>query len=101
MSSLHIINTILKVKLLKGLMKDAAIVELTLYAADELRYTELIADQIIPRGGIPIINQKDWFDKSVCGYKVPTEPDVLKILKDAILRWTVCHKYLWSTRNMR
>ena len=71
-------------KVIKGIMKDAAIVELTQHAADELRHAGLIADRIIQLGGTPILDPKDWFDKSVCGYKAPTEPDVLKILEDAI-----------------
>jgi bacterioferritin len=71
-------------KVIKGIMKDAAIAELTQHAADELRHAGLIADRIIQLGGTPILDPKDWFDKSVCGYKAPTEPDVLKILEDAI-----------------
>ena len=71
-------------KVIKGIMKDAAIAELNQHAADELRHAGLIADRIIQLGGTPILHPKEWFEKTNCGYDAPKDFDVLKILEDAI-----------------
>ena len=71
-------------KVIKGIMKDAAIAELDQHAADELRHAGLIADRIIQLGGTPILHPKEWFEKTNCGYDAPKDFDVLNILEDAI-----------------
>ncbi|DAB27669.1 MAG: ferritin [Sulfurimonas sp. RIFOXYD12_FULL_33_39] len=74
----------IEAKVVKGIMKDAAIVELTQHAADELRHATLVADRIIQLGGTPLLNPKDWFTNTSCGYEEPKEFDVVKILQDSI-----------------
>lgn len=71
-------------KVIKGLMKDAAIAELTQHAADELRHATMIADRLVQLGGIPILDPNDWSKHSNCGYESPNDFDVTKILEDAI-----------------
>ncbi len=71
-------------KVVKGLMKDAAITELVQHAADELRHATLVADRIIQLGGTPILHPKDWMTQSNCGYEAPEDPDVLRILEQSI-----------------
>ncbi|BBG66298.1 bacterioferritin [Hydrogenimonas sp.] len=71
-------------KVVKGIMKDAAIAELDQHAADELRHAGMVADRIIQLGGTPILNPKEWFEKTNCGYEEPNDFDVLRILEDAI-----------------
>jgi len=71
-------------KVVKGIMKDAAIVELNQHAADELRHATMIADRIIQLGGTPLLNPKDWIEKTNCGYDEPKDFDVVSILEDAI-----------------
>lgn len=71
-------------KVIKGIMKDAAIVELNQHAADELRHATMLADRIIQLGGTPLLNPKEWMKKSNCGYDEPKDFDVVSILKDAI-----------------
>lgn len=71
-------------KVVKGLMKDAAIVELDQHAADELRHAGLVADRIIQLGGTPLLSPEAWLAQSNCGYEAPTDFDVMKILDDAI-----------------
>lgn len=71
-------------KVVKGIMKDAAIVELSLHAADELRHATMIADRIIQLGGTPLLAPKEWMKKSNCGYEEPKSFDVVAILEDAI-----------------
>lgn len=74
----------IEAKVVKGLMKDAAIVELNQHAADELRHATMIADRIIQLGGTPLLSPKDWMKNTNCGYDEPKDFDVVAILEDAI-----------------
>ncbi|HSR73843.1 MAG TPA: ferritin-like domain-containing protein [Sulfurovum sp.] len=74
----------IEAKVIKGIMKDAAIVELTQHAADELRHANLVADRIIQLGGTPLLNPKEWFIHTNCGYEEPKDFDVVSILEDSI-----------------
>ncbi len=71
-------------KVVKGLMKDAAIAELDQHAADELRHATMVADRILQLGGTPLLSPKEWMSHSNCGYEEPKDFDVAKILEDAI-----------------
>jgi bacterioferritin len=74
----------IQAKVVKGIMKDAAIVELTQHAADELRHATMVSDRILQLGGTPLLNPKDWFTHTNCGYEEPKEFDVVRILQDSI-----------------
>lgn len=74
----------IEAKVIKGLMKDAAIVELTQHAADELRHATMVADRILQLGGTPLLHPNDWLKQSNCGYDAPENFDVVAILQDAI-----------------
>lgn len=71
-------------KVVKGLMKDAVVAELTLHAADELRHATMITGRIIQLGGTPILHPGEWLKNSNCGYDAPSNPDVRAILEQAI-----------------
>ncbi|MFA7083033.1 MAG: ferritin-like domain-containing protein [Arcobacteraceae bacterium] len=71
-------------KVVKGIMKDAAIVELNQHAADELRHATMVADRILQLGGTPLLNPQEWFKHSNCQYETPNNFDVVAILQDAI-----------------
>jgi bacterioferritin len=71
-------------KVVKGLMKDAAISELNQHAADELRHANMVSDRILQLGGTPILHPQDWMKYSNCGYESPDNPDVLAVLEQAI-----------------
>lgn len=71
-------------KVVKGIMKDAAITELTEHATDELRHANMVADRILQLGGTPILSPKDWFTQSSCGYEEPKDFDVVSLLEDSI-----------------
>ncbi|MDX9796230.1 MAG: ferritin-like domain-containing protein [Arcobacteraceae bacterium] len=71
-------------KVVKGIMKDAAIAELNQHAADELRHATMVADRILQLGGTPLLHPKEWFEKSNCQYDAPSDFDVVQILQDAI-----------------
>lgn len=74
----------IEAKMVKGIMKDAAIAELEQHAADELRHANLVADRILQLGGTPLLNPQDWFTHTNCGYEEPKNFDVVSILEDSI-----------------
>ena len=71
-------------KVVKGIMKDAAIAELNQHAADELRHATMVADRILQLGGTPALHPQEWLTNSNCGYEAPENPDVLSVLEQAI-----------------
>ena len=71
-------------KVVKGIMKDAAIAELDQHAADELRHADMVAQRILQLGGTPLLTPQAWFEQSRCGYHAPDDFDVVAILEDAI-----------------
>lgn len=74
----------IEAKVVKGIMKDAAIAELTQHATDELRHANMVADRILQLGGTPLLNPKEWFTQTNCGYEEPQDFDVVAILNDSI-----------------
>lgn len=52
-------------------------------AKDELEHAEELTERIIQLGGKPIADPKELYDKTNCGYEVPSE-DAKKALKDGI-----------------
>lgn len=74
----------IEAKVIKGIMKDAAIAELQQHATDELRHANMVSDRILQLGGTPLLNPKDWFTHTNCGYEEPKDFDVVSILEDSI-----------------
>lgn len=71
-------------KLAKGMPREAVVAELLQHAADELRHAGLVADRIIQLGGTPLLEPKEWYDFTNCGYDRPDDPDVRKLLDQNI-----------------
>ncbi|HDM78579.1 MAG TPA: ferritin [Deltaproteobacteria bacterium] len=71
-------------KVVKGPMKEAVIAELVQHATDELRHAEMLTTRIIQLGGTPIVEPKDWYRMTNCGYDAPVDPIVSKILEQNI-----------------
>jgi len=74
----------IEAKVIKGIMKDAAIAELNQHAADELRHATMVADRIIQLGGTPLLHSKEWLSHANCAYESPENPDVFAVLEQAI-----------------
>ncbi|HFQ60925.1 MAG TPA: ferritin [Epsilonproteobacteria bacterium] len=74
----------IEAKVIKGIMKDAAIAELQQHATDELRHANMVADRILQLGGTPLLHPKEWFTHTNCGYEEPKNFDVVSILEDSI-----------------
>ena len=71
-------------KVVRGVMKDEAVKELAEHAADELRHADMLVERIMQLGGTPILEPKEWYDMTNCGYAAPKDPAVLKILDQNI-----------------
>lgn len=74
----------IEAKVVKGVMKDAAIIELDQHAADELRHATMLTTRIVQLGGTPVLHPKDWLKQANCTYEAPEDPDVVKVLEQAI-----------------
>lgn len=71
-------------QVIKGPMKNSVITELMEHANDELRHAQMLSDRIIQLGGTPILEPKDWYAFSNCGYAAPTDAYVKAILAQSI-----------------
>lgn len=71
-------------KVITGPMKDAVAAELIEHANDELRHADMLAERILQLGGTPILDPRQWMDKSKCGYDVPEDPHVKKLLEQNV-----------------
>ena len=58
--------------------------ELEEHAQEELRHANMLVERILQLDGTPILDPKDWFEKTNCGYNVPDNFDVKVILKQNI-----------------
>jgi len=71
-------------KIVRGPNKEAVIAELTLHATEELGNAVLLTTRIIQLGGTPVIDPRDFYILSNCGYDEPDDPYVIKVLKQNI-----------------
>ncbi len=70
-------------KIVKGRMFPKVVGELEAIAKEELEHADELIDRITKLGGKPIVDPKEYLEKTNCGYEIPTE-EVPKVLKDAI-----------------
>ncbi|HOJ96185.1 MAG TPA: ferritin-like domain-containing protein [Methanospirillum sp.] len=71
-------------KVVKGPTKDAVIAELVQHATEELSHADMIALRIIQLGGTPILEPKEWYTLTNCGYDAPVDPYVKAVLEQNI-----------------
>ncbi|MGE5279486.1 MAG: ferritin-like domain-containing protein [Deltaproteobacteria bacterium] len=71
-------------KVAVGVPREAVVAELTQHAADELRHAGMVADRIIQLGGTPLLEPRQWYDHTNCGYDKPSDPDVRTLLEQNI-----------------
>jgi len=71
-------------KVVVGPMKGEVEGELIEHANDELRHADMLVERILQLGGTPIIDPKEWYKKTNCGYDAPADPNVYKILDQNI-----------------
>ncbi|MBD3360195.1 ferritin [Candidatus Peregrinibacteria bacterium] len=71
-------------KVVEGAMRGEAEAELIEHANDELRHADMLVERIIQLGGVPLLDPKEWYEKTNCEYLPPTDPSVIKILEQNI-----------------
>jgi len=71
-------------KVVKGPTKDAVMAELVQHATEELGHADMIALRIMQLGGTPVLEPKEWYNLTNCGYDVPSDPFVKAILEQNI-----------------
>jgi bacterioferritin len=71
-------------KVVKGPTKDAVMAELVQHATEELAHADMIALRILQLGGMPVLEPKEWYNLTNCGYEIPSDPFVREILKQNI-----------------
>jgi len=67
-------------KVASGVMRDAVVLELTEHANDELRHAQMLADRILQLDGTPLLEPKQWYEFTNCGYDAPSNPEVKALL---------------------
>lgn len=67
-----------------GLGRQGLVEEMEEHAKEELEHAEKLAKRIIQLGGTPIIEPKDWYKYSTCGYLTPSDPRVEVLLAQNI-----------------
>lgn len=71
-------------KVVEGLMRPNVEEELKEHAGEELEHAQKLADRIIQLGGTPILDPKDYFKETNCGYLVPSKFDTKSLLEQNI-----------------
>lgn len=76
-------------KVAVGMPREAVVAELLQHSLDELRHAGMVADRIIQLGGTPLLEPKEWYDLTNCGYDKPDNPDV-RVLLDQNIKGEQC-----------
>jgi bacterioferritin len=76
-------------KVAVGMPREAVVTELVEHANDELRHAGMLADRIISLGGTPLLEPKEWYDFTNCGYEKPENFDV-RVLLDQNIKGEQC-----------
>lgn len=71
-------------KVVEGPMRGIVEMELNEHAGEELEHAEMLTGRIIQLGGIPILEPKDWYAMTNCGYEAPEDPSAESILEQNI-----------------
>ncbi len=71
-------------KIAQGPMRDAVTAELEQHAAEELGHALLLVGRIMQLGGTPVLEPKEWYNLTNCGYDAPKDSDVRKLLEQNI-----------------
>ncbi len=71
-------------KIVEGPMRGAVAMELAEHAKEELEHAEKLLERILQLGGKPILSPEEWYKASSCGYEVPSDPSVERLLEQNI-----------------
>ncbi|MGC9005471.1 MAG: ferritin-like domain-containing protein, partial [Candidatus Micrarchaeia archaeon] len=59
-------------KIIRGKIANVATKELENIAKDELEHATELTERIIQLGGKPIVDPKEYYTKTNCGYEIPS-----------------------------
>ena len=68
-------------KVVQGYFMNNVQTELLEHSKDEFKHAQMLTDRIIQLDGTPILDPKDWFKLTVCGFKAPKNYNSIEILK--------------------
>ncbi|MFC1704061.1 ferritin-like domain-containing protein [Candidatus Omnitrophota bacterium] len=71
-------------KVASGRMRGIVASELEEHAGEELKHAGMLVERIITLGGTPILEPKDWYKETNCGYDKPSNPNTKALLKQNI-----------------
>ncbi|OGN62014.1 MAG: ferritin [Chlamydiae bacterium RIFCSPHIGHO2_12_FULL_27_8] len=71
-------------KVVKGPFSPLVAKELAEHSKEEYEHAELLTNRIIVLGGTPVLEPKDWYKFSTCGFKKPTIFREIGLLEDNI-----------------
>jgi len=71
-------------KIAVGPLRPSIVAEFNEHAKEEYEHADRLANRILELGGEIIRHPKDWFTKTQCGYKEPSVPGVIELLKSNI-----------------
>ena len=68
-------------QIVEGPMRADAVSEFQGHAADELKHATMISNRIIQLGGKPLLSPQEWYKEATCGYKIPSDSFVKRIIE--------------------
>lgn len=68
-------------QVVKGIYRNDVIKELEEHSQDEYKHAKMISKRIIQLDGTPVLEPKDWYNLTNCGYLAPKDFDSESILK--------------------
>lgn len=71
-------------KVAVGPMRGLVAAELEEHAKEELEHANLLVKRILQLGGTPILEPKEWYKETNCGYEAPKNPSVVRLLKQNV-----------------
>lgn len=71
-------------KVAVGVLREQLVTELVEHANEELEHAEKIATRILQLGGTPVLEPKEWYKLTNCGYSAPKNSSIKAILEQNI-----------------
>lgn len=68
-------------QIVQGIYRVDVQKELAEHSQDEYKHAKMIVDRIIQLDGTPILEPKEWYKLTNCGYMVPKKFDSVSLLK--------------------
>lgn len=68
----------------QGRMRGIVAGELMEHANEELKHAGMLIERINQLGGTPLLEPKEWYDQTNCGYEKPSDPNTKTLLQQNI-----------------